>query len=105
MIETYFYKKDIYNTSAQVYQDTVLEKVRLSDSIFHNQERSFQQKAGLGYKDRSPQEWLEGKRIWRHQADKDEVKQEGYCMVSNHHHPWSPSTSKLLVRCLPLEVK
>lgn len=58
--EPYFCEKGI-KTSAQVYQDTILEKVvkPLNNTMFNNQEWSFQQDSAPGHKARSTQSWLE----------------------------------------------
>ena len=53
-------KKGI-KTSAQVYQDTILEKVvkPLNNTMFNNQVWSFQQDSAPVHKARSTQSWLE----------------------------------------------
>ncbi|KAG6450211.1 hypothetical protein O3G_MSEX006429 [Manduca sexta] len=58
--EPYFCEKGI-KTSAQVYQDTILEKVvkPLNITMFNNQVWSFQQDSAPGHKARSTQSWLE----------------------------------------------
>ena len=58
--EPYFYEKGI-KTSAQVYQDTILEKVvkPLNNTMFNNQVWSFQQDSAPGHKARSTLSWLE----------------------------------------------
>jgi transposase len=58
--EPYFCEKGI-KTSAQVHQDTILEKLAkpLNITMFNNQVWSFQQDSAPGHKARSTQSWLE----------------------------------------------